>query len=169
MRKHAETFYTNKGYKFSIVFLIPTSSVFKIESCGIFPMLFGLKRGLLHPTFYKKMNHFLIVFNMKWDKWQRFNALRSGFWNGFVFRESALSQVQSQVLGPVYRFLPFQYCKINDIVKHSWRNINVDTFIDLFQDFKPNFSLGSSFPIGFWILEVQIPGLDPVFIECRIY
>ena len=111
MRNHAETFYTNKGYKFAIVFLIPTSSVFKIESCGVFPMLFGLKRGLLHPTFYKKMNHFLIVFHMTWDKWQRFNALRSGFWNGSVFRESAFSQVQSLLPGPVFRQCLFNTAK----------------------------------------------------------
>ena len=55
--------HVNKGYKL----------VLKIEICGtIFTSYLHENKALHTRTFYMKMNHFNIVFNRAWDKWQLF-------------------------------------------------------------------------------------------------
>ena len=64
MRKHAKTFYTNKGYKLAIVFYT-NFTVFKIEFRGTFFKRYLDESETFHNfTFYMKMNHFNIVFHM---------------------------------------------------------------------------------------------------------
>ena len=65
MRKHAETFHTNKGCKLAIVIFIPTLPFFKIETCGTpFKRYLHKSRALHTATFYMKISHFNIVFHM---------------------------------------------------------------------------------------------------------
>ena len=88
MRKHAETFHTNKGCKLAIVFLNQFRS-FQNRNLGCnFQTLLHENEALHTPTFYMEINHLDIVFHITWEEWQRFYSLRSGFSKGFVFRGS---------------------------------------------------------------------------------
>ena len=71
-----EMFHANKGYKLEIVVLIPTSPFAKQAFSGdtLFKRYFHEDKAL-----HTQMNHFNTVFQMKWDKWQRFQTLRSSF------------------------------------------------------------------------------------------
>ena len=62
MRKHAGTFYGNRGCNLAIAFCT-NFAVFKIEILGaIFKRNLHENVVLQTPTFYMKMNHFGIVF-----------------------------------------------------------------------------------------------------------
>ena len=69
MRKHAETFHANKGYKLAIVFFYTNFTVFKIEIKGTIFKRYLHENEVLHtPTFYIEMNHFDIVFHITWEE-----------------------------------------------------------------------------------------------------
>lgn len=96
MNKHVEMFHANKGYKLEIVVLIPTSPFAKQAFSGdtLFKRYFHEDKAL-----HTQMNHFNTVFQMKWDKWQRFQTLRSSFSDESTF----FSPVQGPDLDPVFR------------------------------------------------------------------
>ena len=107
-------FHANKGYKLEIVVLIPTSPFAKQAFSGdtLFKRYFHEDKAL-----HTQMNHFNTVFQMKWDKWQRFQTLRSSFsdestFNSFFFSGEGggggtfFSPVQGPDLDPVFRTIP---------------------------------------------------------------
>ena len=63
MRKHAETFVANKGYKLAVVAFNTNFVIFKIQICGtLFKHHWPENEALRTPTFHMKMDHFNIVF-----------------------------------------------------------------------------------------------------------
>ena len=67
MHKHAETFHTNKGYKWLWQFSCQFSCFHKRNLCKLFKCYLHKNEALRFPTFYMKMNHFNAVFHMAED------------------------------------------------------------------------------------------------------
>ena len=83
MRKHAETFHTNKGYKLG--FFIGTLIFSKHKFALHFSNVIWTKTRLCTPIVCVKVNYFNIVFHKISDIWPGFKTSGSGFSNVTFF------------------------------------------------------------------------------------